>query len=576
MHSKWWLTTALPMAAVGLVACDAGLGEPVVPGGSPGGPISGGPNGPNGPSGPNGPGGSGGSPVLPDAPVTPEPELPAKSTQLVRLTHDQWVNTVNDALGYDASALAETFRSDAGGGGLRFENRADLTVDEILWDGYRRASEEVAQAVLQNSGLRDALFADVPQAGTDSERATAFINSVGARLQRRPLSADDVNVYLQVFQVGAEQGFDAGIELALAAMLQSPLFLYRVESTGTPVNGIIALDGYEVASRLSYFLWNTMPDQALLSAASDGSLLTTEGIRTQAERMLADPRAEQVFLDFHDQLLEVYRYDRIDPNDAVFPDVTDRLPELAQEETNRFLSMLFAEAGDLRRFLTSTETFVERELASLYGLSGSFSDQFQRVTLPADQRAGYFTQVGYLASHATSVNPDIIHRGVFLTNAIACNQLNPPPDDIPPLPPAMGRTNRETVEQHTEQEGSSCIVCHGGLINPFGFPFESYDAVGQLRTTDNGFPVDTTAAPILDGEPVPVSDAVELAQELAASNGVHACYAKHWIEFAFGRIQQTEDGPLIDRLAQNSMGGASIRALILDVVTSQPFRTRAE
>jgi hypothetical protein len=494
---------------------------------------------------------------------------------LVRLTHEQYVNSVRDTLGFDATSLATGFRSDAGGGGLVFTNRADLTVDGILWDGYRRAAEDIAAGVMAEAGLRSAMLSGTEDAATDEARATAAIERVGGQLHRRPLSPDDVTAYLDVFRSAAEDGFDAGMELVLTAMLQSPYFLYRVESAGTPVEGLVELDDYELASRLSYFLWNTTPDPELLDAAAAGALQTPEQLRTQAERLLADPRAAAVFVAFHEQLLKVKEYADIDPNPTFFPDVTDRLPELAREETDRFLRMLFDEGRSYRDFLTSTETFVEPDLAALYGLENVGPD-WQRVTLPPDQRAGYFTQIGWLASNATSVNPDSIHRGVFLTNTIACNALNPPPDNIPPLPPPMGRTNRETVEQHTEQEGSTCAVCHAGLINPFGFAFERFDAVGQRRSTDNGFAVDSTAEPYLDDGPVRVSGALELAQSMADSEAVHACYAKHWVEFAFGRAEAREDEPLVSRLGALSRGGSPIRDLILEVVLSRPFRTRVE
>src|SRR5690606_5368514 len=133
-----------------------------------------------------------------------------------------------------------------------------------------------------------------------------------------------------------------------------------------------------------------------------------------------------------------------------------------------------------------------------------FGSDFQQVELNGDQRAGILTQVGFLASHATSVMPDPIHRGVFVAKRLSCLTISAPPDAVPPLPEPGDKTNREAVEEHTEAEGTSCRNCHGVVINPFGFPFESYDAIGAFRTEDNGKPVNTAAAPLIDGEPTPV------------------------------------------------------------------------
>ena len=512
--------------------------------------------------------------VPPDLPAVAEPEFPAPRPQLARLSHDQYVASVEDALGVDASAAAAGFRSDSGGGGFLFDNPVDLQVDDALWDGYRRAAGQLAGDVLANAATMTELTAGAADQ-TDVARAQALIEEAGLRLHRRPLDQAQIQAYMDVFQEGAGEGFESGAELVLSAMLQSPLFLYRIETEGLQEDGVTYLDAWELASRLSFFLWNTGPDAALRAAAADGSLLRTETLAAQAARMLADPRAESVVLSFHEQLLKVANYDGIDPNPTFFPDAPDELPQLAREETRRFIGMLFEEGRSYRDFMTSNETFVEAELAQLYGLEGDFGAEFERVTLPEGQRNGLFTQIGFLASNASGVNPSIIHRGVFLNNYVTCNKLNPPPADIPPLPPSMGRTNRETVRDHTEQPGTSCEGCHGSFINPFGYAFESFDAVGRWRSEDNGVPVDTTATPVIGGEMVPVQGAVDLTEQMAALPAVHACFAEHWVSYAFGQPAADEDQTLIARLGAASLEGTSIREMIVEIVTSRPFRSRA-
>lgn len=522
-------------------------------------------------------GGGGGTPsnpvVPPDVPEVAAPEFPAPRPQLARLSHDQYVNAVQDAFDIDATDAAAGFRSDSGGGGFLFDNPVDLQVDDALWDGYRRAAGELAGDVLANAATMAELTAGAAD-DSDAARARALVQEAGLRLHRRPLTPDQVEAYMAVFETGAPESFESGAELVLSAMLQSPLFLYRIETEGLTEDGLVYLDAWELASRLSFFLWNTGPDAQLRAAAADGSLLRTETLAAQAARMLADPRAESVVLSFHEQLLKVANYDGISPNPTFFPDAPEDLPQLALEETRRFIGMLFEEAQGYRELMTSNETFVEEELAQLYGLEGDFGAEFQRVTLPENRRNGLFTQIGFLAANASSVNPNIIHRGVFLNNYVVCNKLNPPPADIPPLPPSMGRTNRETVRDHTEQPGTSCAGCHTAFINPLGYAFEGFDAIGQWRTEDNGVPVDTTASPMIGGDMVPVQDALELTEQMANLPTVHACFAEHWVSYAFGQPAKDEDDTLVARLGAASMEGASIRDLVVEIVKSRPFRSR--
>jgi hypothetical protein len=159
---------------------------------------------------------------------------------------------------------------------------------------------------------------------------------------------------------------------------------------------------------------------------------------------------------------------------------------------------------------------------------------------------------------------------------MACMLIAAPPDNVPLLPDFEGMTNRQAVEEHTEQEGSTCSACHSTIINPFGFPFENYDATGAFRTMDGEFTVDPATTVVLDGEPVPVANALALADALAASPSVHECYLQHWIEYANGRPAVEEDDPLIERLGEMSLGEqASVQGLLVELVTSKPFLSRA-
>jgi hypothetical protein len=564
-----------PAVLIFAVACNAEIGAPN--GGTIGSGGAGNGNGTGG-GGTNGGGnGSGGN-----GSVQPAPERVWQTPAFSRLTHTQWQNTVVDVFGLtesEAADLAAGFRTDPAGSGYLFENHTEaLAVDETLWTAYRRAADDAAALLFGDSTRRDAFVSRY--GGTNADAAEPFVRNLGERAHRRPLDDTQVTAYLDVYTAGRDLFPDlndphlAGLRLVTQAILQSPYFVYRVELGTDGAATENPLTDHEIATRLAYFLWNTAPDAALLTAADSGELTTAAGLEAQAQRMLADPRAEGVVAEYHRQLLDVGRYDRIGPSPVFFPDVSGRLPELARQETDLFVRMIWSEEGGLTDLMTSRETFVNDELAGIYGLEGSFGDEMTRVELDAATRKGVFTQVGFLASHATAVDPDPIHRGIFLSERMACNRIGVPPGEIPPLPAPNGRTNREVVEDHTEQPGTDCLACHQSLINPFGFAFESYDAVGGFRTMDGDYPVDTTAEPLIGGDIVPVSGALELIDVMAASEAVHACYAKHWLELAFGvKAESGRDG-LVERLRDDSLDGASVRELLMTIVTSEPFRTR--
>ncbi len=511
-----------------------------------------------------------------DAPGTHADELPAPSHRVARLTHEQWANTVTDLFYLDTpTALAQEFRPDAGVSGYLFDNATqNLSVDAALWSGYEAAAAEVAEMVAGDPAIVAAIAG-----GTDPE---TFVRTFGRRAFRRPLADDEVARYVALFDTAGElfgvaPGFEVGVRLVVQTMLQSPHFLYRIERSTTVVGDVIALDSHEVASRLSYFLWRSMPDDALFAAADDDALSDDAEVESHARRMLADPRARPVVAYFHDALLDADKIANADPNATVY-DIPEDLGQLALEEQRRFLDdVVFARHGSWRDVLTATHTFVDADLAAIYGLPGTFGADFVPVELDDTQRRGVLTHVGFLTANATSVQPDPIHRGVFIARRLACTTLPPPPDDVPPLPPIdPEQTNRQMIETLTEQPGSNCAGCHASFINPFGFPFESFDAVGGFRTEDNGQPVNTSASVQIADERVDVDDALELITALAESNAVHRCYAGHWVQYAFGRLLADEDGTLLDRLATESADeDISVEDLLVGVVTSQPFLSRA-
>jgi hypothetical protein len=544
------------LAFVGLAACTSVIDDPTGPGSSGG----------------DGPAGAPSSDIL--------QSLPAPSSRFARLTHTQWENSVRDLLQLGtASDLSQTFPSDARTAGFLFDNHElSLEVDQVLAAAYASAAETLAARVSADASALARILP--PDTGSERERVQAFITSFGERAFRRPLESSEVETLASLFELGKDSyddatGFTAGIRMLLEAFLRSPFFLYRVESSTEASGATIPLSGYEIAQRLSFLFTNSIPDAALLEAARAGQLTRPSEVRRQALRLLSTPGARRAIVGFHDQLLDFEKFEGIKPSPRAYPGLSDSFAEAVLTSGNLFIDdLVVAEGGTFEELMTSNQAFVNDELAPVYGLSGNFGPSFVKVDLPEGERGGIFNQIGFLAANATSVNPDPIHRGVFIATRMLCLGIAAPPDGVPPLPPIVNGTNREIVENHT-QSSPVCQACHATLINPFGFPFENYDASGAYRTTDNGEPVDASSAPVIDGEPTPVENSVELAEALGRSRQAHECFSSHLVEYAFGREKARVDAPLIEALTDASLAGTPILELLVRIAESPAFLTRS-
>jgi len=542
-----------------LLGCDGVIGDPGVEigGGGPGGPP------------PPPPGGCVG-----DACLTTE-EVPVPMTRYPRLTHEQWSNTVMDLFRLDAPpGLAGEFFPDTELGEFDTDARR-LTVTAGLWGDYQRAAETVAASVTAAGAMDAWLPAGLPADG--AARRDDFITRFGLRAYRRPLSDAEVARLGALFDLGTTHfpsldAFTAGVRLALEAMLQSPSFVYRVERSETEVDGLIVLDDWELASKLSYLIWDTMPDDALFDAAAAGVLTDPAELRAVAEGMFDHPRAHAKLERFHEQLFEMDLWTDTDHS------VTDWRPELAPmmvEESRLFIDEVIGSGGSVRDLLTSNVAFVNEDLAALYGVSGVTGSEYQRVLLDEAGRGGLLTRLGFLTKYATLAEPDSIHRGVFINNRILCRNIQAPPSIPDNLMPS-GDTNRERITSITGP-GTCGESCHGGIINPIGFAFEAYDAIGRVRADDNGFPIDDSATYLTaDGTPVSFDGALELADALAEIEAPHRCYSTRLLEFAYGREYDDGDSPLVYRAALGSREeGLAVRDILVELVESRSFRTRA-
>ncbi|MCH2111176.1 MAG: DUF1588 domain-containing protein, partial [Polyangiaceae bacterium] len=379
----------------------------------------------------------------------------------------------------------------------------------------------------------------------------------------------------------------------IAAFLQSPYFVYRLELEPTEIENFAIVDdtthssqqivrfpvgGYERASRLSFFFWNRGPDEELLRAAREGDLNERSGVLAQAERLAQDERTLASWDEFFAGIFDEERWLTIAPSAEILSEIPEQLVGTAISESRAFLrEEIFLREGGVKELFTSTRSWVDPTLAAIYGVEYPDVEDgplYREVELPAEQRSGILTQLGFLASHATSRYPDPIHRGVYVAKRLACLTIAAPPDDIPPIPPAGERTNRERIAAHTES--GTCANCHQYLINPFGFAFENYDAVGAYRDEDNDQPVDASVVIALDREEHAIDGAIELSQLFSTSPQVHECIAQHLISFAEGRTLARTPPPFVAELGNLSLQGASFQDLMIQLAASEAFLYRQE
>ena len=497
------------------------------------------------------------------------------SSPIRRLTRVEYDNTVRDLLG-DTTHPARGFVAEEEANG--FDNQAAaLNVTQLLAEQYLEAAEALAaKAVEDLPGLTQCA-----DGLADEACAASFIERFGARAFRRPLSDDEKLAYQNLWSAWTAEGQATAIRIVLTAMLQSPHFLYRVElGMPDPVQGgddVVRLTSHELASRLAYLLWNSMPDEALFAAADAGELDSREQIATQAERMLADPRARDAVSNFHDQWLGLQGIESVTKDLEANPTYDESLRPLWKAETEAFVNhVVFEGDGDLTALFTAPYTMANDKLAAFYGVSGPSGSDLEKVDLDPAQRAGIFTQASLLAVNAQSNQTSPVFRGKFVREKLLCQILPPPPDDIDINPPAVdpSATTRERYAAHASDP--ACAGCHN-LMDPIGFGFENYDAVGLYRTQEGTLPVDASGevlgADDADGTFV---GAVELAKQLAESDTVRQCVVTQWFRFGYGRAEEKKsDGCTLGVLNDAfEASGWKIESLLLALTQTDAFAYR--
>lgn len=499
-----------------------------------------------------------------------------KTSQIPRLTNLQYDNTVRELTGLELGLGATTLATESKG-----------NMDSATLKGFQTAAGMVASSIMSDATARGRV---VTCATADKACATQVITDFGAKVFRRPLEPAEVAHYEAVYddvRLSANGTFDEQLGVVLEAMFQSPYFLTIAEVSETPtadVNGEqrFALNGYEVASRLSYMLWNNMPDATLTEAAASGSLTTEAGISAQVSRMLADPKAAHLVKQMHAGYMRMgagSRWENYSRDPASYPLYSPQQAPLLSEETLRFAQSVFESGGSFKDLMTSTKGFVNATTAPLYGLNpADFGQELIETDLGAT-RPGILTRAGFLATNSYGNRTSPIHRGAFIVKNVLCSSIGDPDPAAAatPLPERDGLiTNRQKTDAQTEAEAGGCKGCHHAIINPAGFALEGFDAVGGVQTMDNGVPVDTTADVIVDGVAVKVTGPVDLMNALATASGAYQCYSKKWVELGYNRIISEQDACTINEVASR-MGteGYSVKQLVTDLTTIESFRYRA-
>jgi len=494
-----------------------------------------------------------------------------------RMTRFEYNNAVRDLLG-DATRPADSFVAEEEA--LGFNNQATaLGVTQLLAEQFMEASEGIALRAAKD--WQKLLPCDPQKMGEDA-CAAQFVLAFGQRAFRRPLAEAESARLDQLYAWGKQQyDFSTGLQLVIQAVLQSGRFLYRVEmGMPDPVkeqSDVTALDSWEVATRLSFLIWSSIPDDELFDAAAKGALGDAAAIEKQARRMLEDPRARDAVANFHAQWLGLGRITTITKDAAIYPAYSPALRPLWQKETLSFLDhVVFDDAkGDVKTMLTAPYSMMNAELAAFYGVTGPKGAAFEQVSLNPQQRAGFLTQASLLAVNAKPNQSSPIHRGKFVREQLLCQPLQPPPNNVNIQPPEVDpkATTRDKFAQHSSDPG--CAGCHT-LMDPIGFGFEHYDGIGQWRDQDHGFPVDATGAISATRDSNGAFDgAVALAARLGESAEVRECVATQWFRFGYGHGEEKADACAMAQL-QEAFRAAdyNVKELLVALTRTDAFRYR--
>jgi hypothetical protein len=438
----------------------------------------------------------------------------------------------------------------------------------------------------KDSPSRRKIFICTPTGAADeSVCARKIITNLVKHAYRRPAVAADVNMLMDFYQAGKKEGsFDDGIEMALARVLASPKFIYRIEAepAAAAADQPYRLTDLDLASRLSFFLWSTIPDDELLTVAGQGRLKDPVMLERQVRRMLKDPRAEALAVNFAGQWLNLRGMQSVGPLPLIYPDFDDPLRQAMRREVELLFDSIVREDRNVVDLLTADYTFVNERLAKHYGIPYVYGSQFRRITLgpDMDRRRGLIGKGVFLTTTSKPERTSPVTRGKWiLANILGMSPPDPPPN-VPALPPrqedSTGNAKEPTMRQKmlSHRVRADCIQCHS-LMDPIGFSLENFDGVALWRTLDEGQAIDASSQ-VYDG--TKINGPADLRKWLLGySDQFTEVVAEKLLTYGLGRGVDYQDMPLVRAITRDALkSGGKFSALVLGVVKSKPFQMNAK
>jgi hypothetical protein len=503
-----------------------------------------------------------------------QPTRPGKIT-IHRLNRTEYNNTVRDLLGVDWQPAADFPADDVGEG---FDNMADvLSLPPLLMEKYLEAAETITAKLFAEPALRRQILFIMPDAVVSAEACSRqLLETLASRAFRRPLRAGEIERLTDLARLARERGmtFEQGIEFATQAILISPHFLFRAEVDDPALDKAERpLTSFELASRLSYFLWSSMPDAELFRVAGEGRLNEPDVLAEQTRRMLADPKAAALVDNFAAQWLELRQLERAAPDPERYPSFDPTLRSAMREETRSFLRNIVQQDRSVLELLDSDYTYMNERLARHYGVENVSGEEFRRVNLPDRRRGGILTHASILTLTSNPTRTSPVKRGKWILENILGTPPPPPPPNVPELKEGdleLLGTLRERMQQH--RENPSCAVCHRKM-DALGFGFENFDGIGAWREQDGRHEID--AAGELPGK-ITFNGPAELRRILIdSSEDFTRCLSRKMLTYALGRGLESFDRCTVDGIvAQVQASDHRFSSLVLAIVSSEPFQMR--
>lgn len=455
-----------------------------------------------------------------------------------------------------------------------YDDNADArVVTPVHVTEYLKSAQQLAKTALDNLGT---ILPNCDFNANKADCADRFVRNFGLRAFRRPLTDTEINRYKALLL--NQTAWKDGVSLAVQSFLVSSSFLYRSELGEMQQDGTYRLSAYETASALSYLFWGTMPDQALFDAAANGELLTAAGVEKHARRLLADARSRDMVGLFALQWLGVEGVGGANKNNSLYPGWTDDVRKSMGEETRRFVAELVAGGATFDQLFTADYSYLNQSLASLYGAPAVNSTALVKSAVPDARKAGVLAHGSVMASYAYPDQTSPVRRGLFVRRNLLCQEFPPPLPNAGSVPTVNpNSTTRERFHQHTQNP--VCAACHN-YIDPVGFGFERFDAIGRTRDTENGRPVDSTAdmndlEGLGSGTHASFASPVELGKMLAQSPSARECFTRQVYRFARGAVDGPADLCALAAISnQFQASGWKLPDLLLAVAKSPDFVRR--